>query len=54
MENLSLEGKVTLEELEKSLEKSNMKSACGWDGVSYSMIKKVLDLFRAITEGLCQ
>ena len=35
MEKMSLEGKVTLDELEKSLEKSNMKSACGWDGVSY-------------------
>ena len=31
----SLEGWVTLNELEKSLEKSNMNSSCGWDGVSY-------------------
>ena len=39
-EKMSLEGKVTLDELEKSLDRSNMNSACGWDGVSYSMIKK--------------
>ena len=39
-EKLTLEGQVTVGELEKSLEKSNMNSACGWDGVSYWMIKK--------------
>ena len=37
-EKLTLEGQVTVGELEKSLEKSNMNSACGWDGVSYWMI----------------
>ena len=34
VERDSLEGWVTLNELEKSLEKSNMNSSCGWDRVS--------------------
>ena len=38
VERDSLEGQVTLNELEKSLEKSNMNSSCGWDGVSYFVI----------------
>ena len=53
-EKMSLEGEVTLNELEKSLDRSNMNSACGWDGVSYCMIKKVLVILRAIIEGLCK
>ena len=40
VEKESLEGRVTLNELEKSLEKSNMNSSCGWDGVSYFVIKR--------------
>ena len=40
LERDSLEGWVTLNELEKSLEKSNMNSSCGWDGVSYFVIKR--------------
>ena len=40
VEKESLEGGVTLNELEKSIEKSNMNSACGWDGVSYFVIKR--------------
>ena len=39
VERESLEGRVTLNELEKSLEKSNMNSSCGWDRVSYFVIK---------------
>ena len=35
VEQLSLEGRVTLGELTSALNKSNMNSACGWDGVSY-------------------
>jgi hypothetical protein len=42
-----LEGEFTLEELEKSLEKSNMDSAAGWDGISYCFIKKILEYSRA-------
>ena len=36
----SLEGDITLDELTTALNKSNMNSACGWDGVSYWLIKK--------------
>ena len=39
-EQLSLEGRVTLGELTLALNKSNMNSACGWDGVSYWLLKK--------------
>ena len=39
-EKMSLEGKISVEELEVSLNKSNLSSASGWDGVSYSFIKK--------------
>jgi hypothetical protein len=52
-----LEGEFTLEELEKSLEKSNMDSAAGWDGVSYCFIKKFWSilgplLVKATNEGI--
>ena len=39
-EQLSLEGRVTMGELTLALNKSNMNSACGWDGVSYWLLKK--------------
>jgi len=34
-----LEGEINIEELNKSLEGSNMSSCPGWDGVSYKMLK---------------
>ena len=40
LEKNSLERMVTIEELKKSLDKSNMNPACGWDGVSYFLIKQ--------------
>ena len=40
LERDSLEGRVMLNELEKSLEKSNIYSSCGWDGVFYFVIKR--------------
>ena len=56
LERDSLEGWVTLNELEKLLEKSNMNSLCGWDGVSYFVIKKYWSeigpiLMKAANEG---
>ena len=56
VEKESLEGGVTLNELEKSLGKSNMNSACGWDGVSYFVIKRYWSeigpiLLKATNEG---
>ena len=39
-EQLNLEGRVTVGELSEALNKSNMNSACGWDGVSYWLLKK--------------
>jgi hypothetical protein len=33
-----LEGEVTLEELKKSLNTSNMSSCPGWDGISYKCL----------------
>ena len=38
-EQLSLEGRVTMGKLTLALNKSNMNSACGWDGVSYWLLK---------------
>ena len=40
LEKNSLERMVTIEELKKSLAKSNMNPACGWDGVSHFLIKR--------------
>jgi exonuclease III len=37
----SLEGEVTLEELEKALDSSNFGSSSGWDGISFKVIKKL-------------
>jgi hypothetical protein len=56
-EKQSLEGQFTLLELEESLDKSNLGSAAGWDGVSYLFIKKFWfilgDLLRrAVNEGV--
>ncbi len=36
-----LEGEVTLEELKKSLDSSNMSSCPGWDGVSYKLLLRL-------------
>ncbi len=38
----SLEGEVTMMELEKALETSNLKSTSGWDGLSFKVLKKIL------------
>jgi hypothetical protein len=38
----SLEGEVTLEELEKALDSSNFGSSSGWDGISFKVIKKTM------------
>ena len=59
VEKESLEGGVTLNELEKSLGKSNMNSACGWDGVSYFVIKRYWSeigpiLLKATNEGFAK
>jgi hypothetical protein len=35
----SLEGEITLEELKKSLDSSNLNSSPGWDGVSYKFLR---------------
>jgi len=39
-EKASLERDISTEELKKSLDKSNMNSSSGWDGISYNVIKK--------------
>jgi len=39
-EKESIDGPVSMEELEKSLKMSNMNSACGWDGLSYRVLAK--------------
>ena len=39
-EKNSLETAVTLEEIKKALETSNLSSTSGWDGISYMVIKK--------------
>ncbi len=41
-----LEGEITLEELKKSLDKSNMASCPGWDGVSYKCIQKLWEFLK--------
>jgi exonuclease III len=38
-EKQTLEGELTLSEFKKALDSSNMNSACGWDGISYRMIR---------------
>jgi len=38
-ESTLLEGDLTMEELSKALNKSNMSSSAGWDGISYKVIK---------------
>ena len=40
VEKAELEREVTSEELKKSLDKSNMSSSSGWDGIGYNVIKK--------------
>ena len=39
-EKNTLEGNITVAELKESLDKSNLKSSSGWDGISYNVIKK--------------
>ncbi len=41
-----LEGEVTMEELKKSLDSSNMSSCPGWDGISYKCIAKLWEVIR--------
>jgi hypothetical protein len=43
---MELEGEITLEELKKSLDKSNMASCPGWDGVSYKCIQKLWEFLK--------
>ncbi len=38
---MELEGEISMEELEKSLNSSNLNSCPGWDGVSYKCIRKL-------------
>ena len=45
-ERLSLEGDITMEELDEAVESCNMRSAPGIDGVSNKFIKKFWYLFR--------
>ena len=40
----SLEGGITLDELTTELNKSNMNSACGWDGYFVLVDKKILGI----------
>ena len=42
----SLEGEVTIEELKKSLDSSNMSSCPGWDGVSYKCLEKLWEYIK--------
>jgi len=42
-ERNSLEGNVTLEELDKALKTSNLQSSNGWDGISYILIKRFFE-----------
>jgi exonuclease III len=39
-EKISLEGEVSVVELENALETSNLKSTSGWDGLSFKVLKK--------------
>jgi hypothetical protein len=41
-----LEGEVSMEELKKSLDSSNMSSCPGWDGISYKCIAKLWEFLR--------
>jgi exonuclease III len=47
-ERISLEGEITMEEIEAALKESNMDSASGWDGVSYYMLSKIWSLIRGL------
>ncbi len=39
-ESISLEGEVTLQELDTALNNSNFKSTSGWDGLGFKVFKK--------------
>ncbi len=41
-----LEGEVTMEELKKSLDSSNMSSCPGWDGISYKCIARLWEFIK--------
>jgi len=43
-----LEGDLTMDELLKALQKSNMTSSSGWDGISYKVIKVFFNLLGPI------
>jgi hypothetical protein len=47
-ERISLEGEITMEEIEVALKESNMDSASGWDGVSYYMLSKIWTLIKGL------
>jgi exonuclease III len=54
VEKNSLEGDITLEELEKALNSSNMQSSSGWDGISYVIIKKYFGLLGPLLANLAR
>ncbi len=41
-----LEGEVSMEELKKSLDSSNMSSCPGWDGISYKCLNKLWEFIK--------
>jgi hypothetical protein len=41
-----LEGEITMQELKKSLDSSNMSSCPGWDGISYKCLAKLWDYIK--------
>jgi len=49
VEKNSMEIPITMEELTESLEKSNLKSTSGWDGISYRVISKYWPLIGKLT-----
>ncbi len=48
-EKMSLEGEITVAELEKALETSNLKSTSGWDGLSFKVLKKFWGDIKGLT-----
>jgi hypothetical protein len=47
-QKVNMESEFTLNELEQSLDKSNMDSAPGWDGISYFFMKKFWNIIGPI------
>ena len=50
----SLEMVITLDELTTALNKSKMNSACGWEGISYWLIKKILGVHWTSFNKMCK